>query len=316
MVGDGEIKILTPGVGASSRFELTRGKARITGSPAKEPIAVPFDSGLVKITVPASAVAGLERVNHRAAGDKLPSAPGLRITSGEGTITAESGAASESLAAGTAVVFHAPNVFTAKTTDPIPEWVADASQSAAEQERGKGLASYFKADRSPLVALVEAAEDDRTVVRRDAITALGAIGPLDLVISTMSKKGDPASRKAAIAVLRDSAMRDAESAKNLRALLEQIGGSKEWADIAEKLLVGYSSREASDEANQAKLVNLLKHEDVGIRELAIEALQTISRRGDSLGYDPDMPTDTNSLKAWQDLVQRHELRIPLAPKPK
>jgi hypothetical protein len=148
---------------------------------------------------------------------------------------------------------------------------------------------------------------------------MGAIASdLDLVLGTMSRKDDPASRKAAIAVLRGVAMRDAESAKRLRSALEQIGGSKDYADTAEKLLVGYSSREAADEAVQAKLVNLLKHDDVGIRELAIEALQSISRphRADRLGYDPDAPQDTTGMKAWQELVQRHELRAPAPPKPK
>ncbi|MDB5353411.1 MAG: hypothetical protein JWN86_4658 [Planctomycetota bacterium] len=316
MIGGGEIKVLAPGVGTSARFELVRGRVRITGSLAKDPIAVPFDSGLLKLTVPPATVAGLERVSYRAPGDKLPSAPGLRITSAEGTITAESGAASETLAAGTSILFHAPNVFTAKTADPVPSWISDTGPSAADQERGKRMVRYIKPNLSPIVWLVEALDDENAEVRHDAISALGAVGSLDLIVTSLTKKGDPASRKAAIAVLRDVARRDAASADALRTELLRFGGSPEWAETAEKLLVGYSAREAADETNQVKLVNLLKHEDVGIRELALEALQAISRRGDSLGYDPDKPQDADGLKAWQDLVQRHELRIPAAPKPK
>ena len=82
------------------------------------------------------------------------------------------------------------------------------------------------------------------------------------------------------------------------------------------MLVGFSAREAADEATAAKLVALLKHEDVGIRELAIETLLAISRRGDRLGYDPDKPGDPAGIKAWQDLVTRKEVRVPAAPKAK
>jgi HEAT repeat protein len=220
------------------------------------------------------------------------------------------------LAAGTSTLFHAPNVFAAKVEEPTPGWLADPNPGASEQDRAARLAKYFKADRSPIVCLVEAAEDERDEVRRDAVTALGAIGPLDLVVATLSKKDDPASRKAAISVLRDVARRDPDSAVALRAELEKFGGSKDWADTVESLLVGPSSREAADEAYQTRLVTLLKHEDVGVRELAIDILQAISRRGDRLGYDPDKPSDAAGVKAWHDLVLRHELRTPPAPKAK
>lgn len=314
MIGDGEILVLAPSDEFSARFELTRGKVKIQGT-SKTPIALPFDSGLVKLTVPAGAVAGLERVNRRVPGDKLPSAPGLGIIGAEGAVVAECGAAKEDLT-GAAVLFHAPNRFSEKQdVDSVPNWLSGAAPSAAIQERGKTLAAYIKPERSPVISLVEAVDLDDPGVRSDAITTLAAIGSnLDLVVSTMSKKDDPASRRAAIAVLRDVARRDAKSAKELRSKLEDVGGSKQWADDAEAMLVGYSAKEAADEATAAKLVGLLKHEDVGMRELAIETLQAIARRGDRLGYDPDKPNDPAGIKAWQDLLLRKELRVPAAPK--
>lgn len=314
MIGDGEITVLAPADGFSARFELTRGMVKLQGT-SKTPIALPFDAGLVKLTVPPGAVAGLERVNRRVPGDKLPSAPGLGIMGAEGAVVAESGAAKVELG-GAAVLFHAPNRFSEKLLlEPAPNWLTDAAPSAAFQERGKTLAAYLKPERSLVISLVEAVDLDDPGVRSDAITALAAIGSnLDLVVSTMSKKGDPASRKAAIAVLRDVARRDAKSANELRAKLEDVGGSKQWADDAEAMLVGYSPKKAADEATAANLVELLKHEDVGMRELAIETLQAIANRADRLGYDPDKPGDPAGIKAWQDLLQRKEIRTPAAPK--
>ena len=316
MIGDGEITVLAPGAGASGRFALNRGRVRIAGSSAVDPVVVPFEGVFLKLTAPSGSTAGLERIATRYAGEKVPAAPSLRVFSAAGPVTAECGSATEMLASGSSSVFHAPNVFAAKVEEATPGWLADANPGASEQDRASRMAKYFKADRSPIVCLVEAAEDERDEVRRDAVTALGSIGPPDLLVATLSKKDDPASRKAAISVLRDIARRDPESAVALRAELEKFGGSKDWADIVEGLLVGPSSRDASDEAYQAKLVALLKHEDVGVRELAIEVLQAISRRGDRLGYDPDKPGDTSGYKAWHDLVIRHELRGPAAPKAK
>ena len=192
IVGDGEITVLAPGAGASSRFHLNRGKVRIVGSPAVDPIVVPFEGAYVKITAPAGSVAGLERVTARVPGDKLPSAPGLRILSSEGTVTAESGALSEVLSAGSSTLFHAPKSFAARAEAPSHAWLADATPGASEQDRAARLARYFqKADRSALVCLLEANEDERDEVRRDVVTAVGAIGSLELTIPTLSRPNDP-----------------------------------------------------------------------------------------------------------------------------
>jgi HEAT repeat protein len=227
-------------------------------------------------------------------------------------VTVESGTTAVTLEAGFSILFQAPDRPGEKTADAFPTWLVDAGPSAAEQERGKALARYLEPARWPIIGLVEAVDDQRPEVRQDAILALGAIGKLlDLIVSTMSRKDDPAARRAAIAVLREFAVRDTESAKELRAQLELTCGVTE-AGIVEKLLIGYTDLEADDETIQANLVNLLKHQDVGIRELAIEALQMISGRGDQLGYNPDNPREGPGARAWQDLMRRHEMRIPPA----
>ena len=314
MVGDGEILVLASKEGTSGRFGLIRGRVRIVGEDAKPPLEVAFGQATVRLEIPATATAGLERINVREPGASVPSPSMLRISAVDSEIGVAAGETEETVAAGASLLFQPPTTVAADPSTVALSWIGEMAPPAVEQERGKGLASYFKTDRSPLLCLVEAAEDEKPGIRREAITALGAIGPLDVVVSSMSRKDDPETRKAAISVVREVASRDEDSAKKLRELLEQVGGSEESADKIEKLLIGYSAKEAADEATGAQLVNMLKDtEDVSVRELAIEALQKLSRRADRLGYDPDKPTENGGLKAWQDLVQRHEVRIPQPP---
>jgi hypothetical protein len=74
----------------------------------------------------------------------------------------------------------------------------------------------------------------------------------------------------------------------------------EWAELAEQLLVGLVKSAESDP--QPALLKLLDHQDVGIRELALDNLMRLSNRGDSLGYNPDDPTP-EQIRAWTELLQ-------------
>jgi hypothetical protein len=49
-------------------------------------------------------------------------------------------------------------------------------------------------------------------------------------------------------------------------------------------------------------LQLLDHEDVGVRELALDNLMRLANRGDSLGYNSDAPTP-EAIRAWRELVQ-------------
>ena len=227
MVGDGEMVVLSTVAGTSSRFELKRGRLRIVGG-NPDPIAVPFDAGVLKLTLSPGTVIGLERINYRAQGDKLPSAPALQISVAEGEVTAEAGTAKETISAGSTILFHAPDQFSNKAPATVPSWATEIVQNDAQKERGRLFAAYFKPDRQAKACIAEAASDEHPEVRDDAINAYGALDGelLDLLVTTMRTQNEPAARKAAIATLRDYAKRDAESAKMLRSSLVQNGGSK------------------------------------------------------------------------------------------
>lgn len=317
LIGNTELTVKSAGEGTGSRFEMSRGRIRITGSENAEPIAIAFGADVITLRVPLGTVLGLESLAGPKPDPANPVTSSIQITTVEGSATATVGDASETLKAGETAILKRPEGLVDLANHPLPPWLAEPIPSAVDLERGKLFSRFFKPDKPTLLCLLEASEDDNAGVRRNAVNALGVIGSLELVVSTMSKRGDPESRREAIAILRDVASRDPESAKNLRSLLIQTGGSEEWADKVLKLLKGYSEQDAADETTGTKLVGLLKEtEDVGVRELAIEALQRITKQGDRLGYDPDKPHDPAGIKAWQDLLQRRDPKIPPAPKPR
>ncbi|MCA1686133.1 MAG: hypothetical protein LC745_09145, partial [Planctomycetia bacterium] len=159
---------------------------------------------------------------------------------------------------------------------------------------------------------VEASEDGEKEVCRLAISALHAVGDLSLIVPLLNDKtGETSSvrRKAAIAVLRESLAQGPEAAKELRTQLQRVFGD-ELAATTEKLLVGYTPKEAGEEATYAKLVQLLGNTDpgeVGVRELALDNLMDLTGR-DDLDYHPEKPDEGKGLKAWRDLLHSHDLK--------
>ncbi len=156
-------------------------------------------------------------------------------------------------------------------------------------------------------------EDEQVRVRQLAITALAAMGDLDFVVPALSRPDDPGTRRATIAVLRETLDQSPAAAERLDERLAQIGG-EEWAATVRALLVGFTPEQANDPQTYVRLVELLNHGDVGIHELALEQLQLLTGR-DPLGYDPDSPEGAG-LRAWQELIRGGDLnkiRIPQTP---
>ncbi len=314
LVGDAEIRLLAE-VDGVPHLEMLRGRVKLEAPGTSRNVVVGFGGSTLELGLPPGSIVGLERAEGARSGPASPLMPQLRVIAGQGEAKAKAGSKSETLAAGSALLFQVPETLTQEPPGAPLAWVTETGPTVAEEMSGKAFAAYFKPDKPTMLCLVEAAEDEAPEIRQLAIRAMGSIAPVDLIVGTMSRKGDPASRQAAIAVLRRIHLLDEAASRALHEGLVQSGGSEEWASKVEEMLVGYSAREAADPATGAKLVNLLKEtEDVGVRELAIMNLQLISRRGDRLGYDPDRPTENGGLKAWQDLVQRSELRLPPAPK--
>ncbi len=293
----------------AARFELLGGQVVLTGTTPAKPYAVILGESVLLVTPKPNARVGVERINRLVSGQVESAEPVLVVFSGASAVELGGSAGSETLPPSGVIRFSKTNKFDDQQQAPTPTWVSETAVPALEQEVGRQFLRYFKDENPPLTSLAEATLADQPEIRRYAIEALGEIGQISLVVGALNTAGDPLVRKAAIEVLRDQLARGGSAADQVHEELVRYGGSEDWAQLVEKLLAGYSLAEARDPEVQANLVALLEHADVGVRELALHNLLAISNRADALGYDPDDPTG-DGLAAWQDLLQRKEIRKP------
>ena len=305
LVGETEISVSTPSPDQEARFRLETGRVVVHGGSAGNPFAVQFADRTVLVTPPAGSPVGLERSDRREQGSPLPSPSLLRIYSTQGEVALSVDDSKETLPGPGSIAFEPPGRWTDKSDKPAPSWVDDATPSPFDKQVGDQFLEFFRADRPIVANLVEALDDDQKDVRRLAIAALGALGDLSMIVPVLSKAQDPSSRRAAATVLRDHLAHGPESAKRVQEqLINDLG--EEVAATTYKLLVGYTPDEAKEPATYSTLVKLLSSDDVGIRDLALDNLQSLTGR-DTLDYDPDEP-EGKGLKAWRDLLRDRELR--------
>lgn len=306
LIGDTEIVLQASAPGDGARFEFLRGAATLSAD-APTTAAVGFAGKTVNLTLPLEKPIGLERLTSRAPGEPEPAAPSLRILATQGEIGVSVGAESETVSGPGSIEFRPPNHLVEKLSAPSPAWITESAIAPADAERGKLLEKFFKPDASPMRALVEALEDDQAPVHRLAIEGLGGIGEIGMVVSAMNRPDAAATRRAAITYLKNYADGGPAAMSTLREELKNVEGD-ERAGTVEKLLIGYSPKEAKDPATYAQLVKLLSHGEVGVRQLAILNLMALTGR-DPLQYDPDKP-DGPGLDAWKDLQKAGELVPP------
>ena len=156
--------------------------------------------------------------------------------------------------------------------------------------------------------LVQAVDGDDQDIRRMAIRGLGAIGDAEMIVPVLNNAAtDGSTRRASADVLRLMLARGGDSAKGVHSELLKVFG-QEWAGFMEKMLIGFTPDDEKRETTFAELVRLLNAPELGTRELAIQALMSITKR-DNLEYDPVKP-EGRGLKAWQDLLHKKELAKP------
>ena len=288
----------------SARLELKRGQIVVRPGPGSPHCDVRFEGQILAISAPPGLVVGVERNPTLLPGQAEPAPARLRIFVPEGRVVLKAGESEETLNGPSEVSLQISGKFVEKARQPIPAWVTEAAPSGFSKEVGDQFVALLRPGRPILSDLVEAMDDPQKDVKRMAIHALGSIGSMEQVVEVMSRKEDASVHRAGIEVLRSGLAVGGETAKSVReGLIRQY--DQPWADVTEKLLVGFGPEEAKDEATMVKLVEYLATAPSrGTRQLALDNLRAITGR-DSLEYDPDSP-EGKGLKAWQDLVRKKE----------
>lgn len=312
----GTVAQIEPQVGAIPlHLALEAGRLVLPEWRASESIAIDLavDHRLT-LTPAAGSTLGLERTDPLTQPPGNSGTPSVTVTVLRGGVELADEQQTITLSEGQGVTYQVGSGFGAPAPQAIPDWLADPEPSIAEQELGRQFARFFKPGTAPLTALVEATVDQRPEIQCLALQALANLGQTTVLVGAFNSQGESGSakvREAAIVGMRQVLAHGGPAASQLRRDLTATGGSEEWTDLVIDLLAGFSSIQAEDPMTLARLVQWLQHDDVGVRDLALQNLLALSRRGDSLGYDPEHP-DGPGLKRWHELLQRQEILVPEA----
>jgi hypothetical protein len=305
LVGETDVVVLPAAPNQTGRLDLAHGRVVLKGATPAAPFAIQLGKKTVEVTPPPGTLVGVERVNRRSPGASVASDPSVLIYATEGEVALQADDAKETLSGPGTITYDAQRSWTGVDKNPPPGWVTESKPSPYDLQVGEQLQRYFRPGRSVLANLVEALEDDQKDVRRLAISATRSAGGIALIVPLLHQEENPVSRRAAITVLRSHLGEGPDASRELHSQLESTFGP-DVATRVEKLLVGYTAKEASEEATYKKLVDDLSSPEVAVRELALETLQSLTGR-DDLGYNPDQPSG-KGLTAWKNLSNSHELK--------
>jgi len=319
LVGETEVWVHATLPTQAARLSLVQGRVVLHATTPSLPFEIQYGGKTVALTPPPGSILGVERLARRAAGEPKAQAAALRVHATRGPLRLAGASPDEVLGDAGSVTIGPDGAPSDSSTRPVPGWVTETEPLPYDKNVGVQFARFLRPDRPILSSLVEASEDEQKDVRRKAIAALRAVGDISYVAPLLNRRTSESpnamtDRKAAAAVLREDLAESPEAAAVLHAnLMSELGDA--LGPLAEKLLVGYTPKEAGEEATYSKLVAVLGNPDpgeVGLRELALENLMTLTGR-DDLGYDPEKP-EGKGLKAWRDLLHGRELRSAAAKK--
>ena len=310
LVGETEIRILSQSSDKIPAIELIQGRLLVRNSPTGS-LKVGFADRSVTTELTASSSVVMERTERRAYGRTVTQAPPLFIYCTQGEVALSSGQKHESLTASDVVVIDTAGTLKRTGIDTPPSWTTETEPSPHEIQLRDQFIRMFHPGRPVLTEIVAASEDENADIRQLSVLALKSLGDLSLLMPTLSRAGDPVTRRGALAAIRSYMGLGPEAAGRVRDQLAEEFGD-DTASFVAKMLIGYTPDEASDTKLYERLVAALgpEQQSIGLRELALDTLKQLTGR-DDLGYDPDH-ADGKGLIAWKDLQRQGKLHYSAA----
>jgi len=195
----------------------------------------------------------------------------------------------------------------------LPAWLEPAEGRDIEEIASKGLEAEIPEDRSLMLSLEEATEDNRIEVRMLAGRCLTYLDNFDAFVTMLSDADNKSFWHKQLDAVRQGLARGPESAKALRIAFERIRGEK--ASELYRLVWGYNSGHLSSGAD-AQLVDYLSHEDLDFRVLAFFGnLRRIT--GKTGGYRPEVREieRTTKINYWREKLDAGEIVYQTPPVP-
>jgi hypothetical protein len=306
LVGQTEIRILSEPTDQVPSIELVQGRVLLRQSQSTS-LKVGLGARTLTLTIEPESSIGVERINRPGYGQGEMRGFPLVVSCSQGKASLSLDKKIETLTSAIVAIVETDGPIKRAAAETLPTWVVEAGPMSSEVKLKEQFLRMFHPDRPVLTDLVTASEDEQIDIKSLSIAGIEALGDLSLLMPVLSRKDDPMARRFALGAIRDYMGRSSEAAKEVHDQLVQDFGDQ-TAALVEKMLVGYSSQEASDPELFQQLVVALspEQESIGVRELALDTLRRLTGR-DDLGYSADNPAG-KGLAAWKDLLARGELK--------
>ena len=316
LVAQSEVRFVPRDPGEAARFELLDGSVVVRSAVADRPLSVGFAGRAVTLEPPIGVPVGVSRLGVRAPGS-ASGVPLLTVVVPQETLKATIDGGESRTIDGPALARFGPiRGYLGDEPAMPPRWVTDPEPSPADARAGEAFAALFEGSSGPTpFILLQGVEDPDPSVRALSVAALGATsgiepGNLELVFPLLNRIGVPEVRGAALGVIAQRVSRGETEAKEVRELLDRFVDPTAAAVAVQRLIVGVPVEEIEDDVFE-ELVEDLASPNVSVRQLALQALQSLTGR-DTLGYDPDKP-EGDGLEAWRDLLKKGKLNAPSRP---
>ena len=189
----------------------------------------------------------------------------------------------------------------------IPNWLAPegVSLTGADKNLTKLYEKEFAVDQSLNMSIPALVSDRREHISALATYTLGLVDDIPMLVKALQSEHEK-TRQAAIWNLRGWLPSDPNNTAVLEMEVARLFPDEDVSDVVD-LLWGYPDSAAKDPMISRKLVELMDHKELAIRELAFFHTSHLVPRTASHGYRPALAQSPRNaaLMNWRTLLDRN-----------
>ena len=196
--------------------------------------------------------------------------------------------------------------------NPLPAWIEQEQQADEESRARLGVQQELSSERPISLSLLELSDHRRLEIRDLAARCAMFVGQFDPILKTFKDADQRIKRwERGFAALQARLAEGAEVAQQVQESCLRAGGEQGGAEVF-RLLGGYSEAQLEAGAD-AELVELLSHQELEYRVLALCNLRAITgRAGLMVNFRPERTQEARrrALPIWQQRLERGKIRPP------
>ena len=189
----------------------------------------------------------------------------------------------------------------------IPNWLAPegVQLTAADKNIHKQFEKEFTVDQPVNMSIPALITDRRESISTLATYTLGLVDDVPMLVKALQSEHEK-TRQAAIWNLRSWLPTNPDNTATLEMEVERFFIHEDVSDVVD-LLWGYPDSAAQDQTASRKLVQLMDHKELAIRELAFFQVSRLVSRTNAGGYRPDLSESHRNaaLMPWRNLLEKN-----------